>query len=38
MSSFSVGASSNMAGGIPADMGPKMCTNCGPSPVGCNQN
>ncbi len=38
MSSFSVGASNNMAGGIPAAAGPKMCTNCGPSPAGCNQN
>jgi hypothetical protein len=38
MSSFSVGASHNIGGGIPAAAGPKMCTNCGPSPAGCNQN
>ncbi len=38
MSSFSVGASNNIGGGIPAAAGPNMCTNCGPSPVGCNQN
>ena len=38
MSSFSVGASNNIAGGIPADAGPKMCTNCGPSPAGYDQN
>ena len=30
MSSFSVGASHSIAGGIPAAAGPKMCTNCGP--------
>jgi putative FmdB family regulatory protein len=28
MSSFSVGASHDIAGGIPAAAGPKMCTNC----------
>jgi putative FmdB family regulatory protein len=28
MSSFSVGASHNIPGGIPAAAGPKMCTNC----------
>jgi putative FmdB family regulatory protein len=38
MSSFSVGASHDIAGGIPAAAGPKMCTNCGPSPAGFNQN
>ena len=38
MSSFSVGASNNIAGGIPADMGPKMCTNYVPSPAGYDQN
>jgi putative FmdB family regulatory protein len=38
MSSFSVGASHTIAGGIPAAAGPKMCTNCGPSPAGFNHN
>ena len=38
MSSFSVGASHDVAGGIPAAAGPKMCTNCDPSPAGFNQN
>ena len=28
MSSFSVGTSNNVSGGIPAAAGPKMCTNC----------
>jgi len=28
MSSFSVGASNNIPGSIPAAAGPKMCTNC----------
>ncbi|MGD2015788.1 MAG: hypothetical protein PVG84_18705 [Desulfobacterales bacterium] len=28
MSSFSVGASNKIAGGIPAAAGLKMCTNC----------
>ena len=38
MSSFSVGASYDFAGGIPAAAGPKMCTNCGPSPAAYNKN
>ena len=38
ISSFSVGASHNIPGSIPAAAGPKMCTNCGPSPAGFNQN
>ena len=38
MSSFSVGASNDTTGGIPAAARPKMCTNCGPAPAGCNQN
>lgn len=28
MSSFSVGTSNNVSGGIPAAAGPKMCNNC----------
>jgi putative FmdB family regulatory protein len=38
MSSFSVGASHDFSAGIPAAAGPKMCTNCGPSPVDFNKN
>ena len=37
-SSFSAGSNHNIAGGIPVAAGPKMCTNCGPSPAGFNQN
>ncbi|MBT8364825.1 MAG: zinc ribbon domain-containing protein [Deltaproteobacteria bacterium] len=38
MSSFSVGASNDFAGGIPAAAGPQMCTNCGPSPSTFSKN
>ena len=38
ISSFSVGASNEFAGGIPAAAGPKMCTNCGPSPAAYPKN
>ena len=34
MSAFSVGASHPTVGGMPDIGGPKMCTNCGPSPTG----
>ena len=37
MSSFSVGASHGLAGGIPST-GPQMCTNCGPSPSAFSKN
>ena len=38
MSNFSVGASRDFTGGIPAAAGPQMCTNCGPSPAAFNKN
>ena len=38
MSSFSVGTSNDFNGAIPAAAGPKMCTNCGPSPAAFNKN
>jgi len=38
MSNFSVGVSYDFTGGIPAAAGPKMCTNCGPSPAAYNKN
>ncbi len=38
MSSFSVGASQNYSGGMPAAASPQMCTNCGPSPTDFNKN
>ena len=38
MSSFSVGASSDFTGRIPAAAGPKMCTSCGPSPAAFSKN
>jgi putative FmdB family regulatory protein len=38
MSSFSVGAPHGHTGGIPAAAGPKMCTNCGPSPYDVSGN
>lgn len=38
MSSFSVGASHDYAGGFPAAAGPGMCTNCGPSAAAFNKN
>jgi putative FmdB family regulatory protein len=38
MSTFSVGSSHGFTGGVPAAAGSGMCTNCGPSPVGCNKN
>ena len=38
MSSFSVGSSADFGGGMPAAAGPKMCTDCGPSPVGYDKN
>ncbi len=38
MSTFSVGASHPAVGGMRNAAGPKMCTNCGPSPSGSDGN
>ena len=38
MSSFSVGTSNGLPSGIPAAVGPNMCTNCGPSPAAYEKN
>ena len=38
MSAFSVGGSQPAVGGMPNIGGPKMCTNCGPSPTGYDSN